>query len=813
MLSCLIWSITFIGCLDKESPVTDTTTGSSVSSFAGATGASNTDGVHVRITWTGDSSSKLSVYRIYMVGSSGSLTQVGTASKTAQSVTVGGLTPCTLYTFLVRAIYTDGSDDGNYSTVSALTFAGATSATSVSSTSMTLNYAACTSASSFNVYCTDTAGNTTLFGSGTGSSSTTITGLTATKYYSCSVKALSGTGVEDSNTASVATATCYARPSSVVSIWDGDTVTGTTVTDQIGSNTGTMTASTSTSTSGKVSSAFSMSATNGGVSVASAASLNPTAGLSTGAWVYPSSSVPATTQTVISKGDQASSLAIGDFTYYNAGNVDGNNNTGAYGGAIFDGRYIYMVPYFGGSADSGKVVRYDTRSSLSSNLSYEVFDMTALSASAVSYIGGTYDGRYVYFTPGYKASNSAGNSLAVRYDTQGSFTSSSSWTTFDISTVNATYVGFNGAVYDGSRYVYFGGGYKTGPSGTWVRYDTQGAGFTSTSSWTGYVPFATVPFYSIGYDGRYVYGVPYSGYSSLLYRYDTRLSFTSAGSWTSTNVGHGANNLAGMAFDGRYMYFGAYFTTSIYRYDTTASYTAAGSWTSFDTAGLLAGQTGFWGMQFDGRYLYAQAGWGAANNGTLFRYDTTATFTAAGSWSYTTYKNLDASNGINGQRGLVFDGRYLYGIPRISSLYGYNGHIYRYDTGSATNSFRMNSYFNSGDGYSSIVPLGPSVSIQTSAGFYQVFGSSLLSAAWNLLVGTWDGSTLKLYVNGSLSNSVSTSGTLTTNTKTLNIGNFAAGTSSLNGYIDEAFIGNSALSSSDVTSLYTTYPTYGFCKQ
>lgn len=800
--------VVFTGCLDKEGPATGTASsgGSKATTFTGASSATNLDGTRITVSWTKDTSSNVASYKVYTVSGTTTLTPVATTSATASTATVGGLTPCTIYTFVVRAFYKDGTDDGNFTSVSALTFAGVTSISANSSTSITASFATCTAASSFNLYCTNSAGTKTLVGSGTNSSSVTGTGLTAYKYYACGVQAVFLSGAEDANTATLDTPTCYKRPSSIVSIWDADNVSGTTVTDLVGSNTGTMTASTATTTSGKVGSAFSMSAANGGVSVASASSLNPTTGLSASAWVYPSSATPGATQTVVHKGDEASSMVVGDFTYYDMSNVDGTGNNKGFSGAIFDGRYIYYTPFFNGTSDSGKVLRYDTRASLSNSLSYDVFDLATVNASALGYFGGTFDGRYVYFVPNRKPSTNAGTSILARYDTQSTFTSSSSWTLYDLTTINAAYTGFGSASYDGSRYIYFGAAYKTAPTGNFLKYDTQGSGFTNSASYSVVTPFATVPFMRTGFDGRYLYAGAQNGYSPLIYRYDTHNPWLST-NWSNTNVANGANNICGMTFDGRYMYFGSYVGNSIYRYDTTASFTAAGSWSAFDTSGILAAQSQFWGMQFDGRYVYAQAYTG----GTLFRYDTTGTFTANGSWTYATFKNIDGNNGINGHDALVFDGRYLYGVPLTSTFYGYNGYVYRYDTGSATNSFRLNSFTLSSDGGSTSY-FGPSVSIQTSTGFYQIFGSSLLSAAWNHLAGTWDGSTLKLYVNGSLANSLTATGTLSTNTNSLNIGDYAGGTDSFNGYVDEVAVGNSALSSTDITNLYSGYATYGFCK-
>jgi hypothetical protein len=103
---------------------------------------------------------------------------------------------------------------------------------------------------------------------------------------------------------------------------------------------------------------------------------------------------------------------------------------------------------------------------------WSTFDMTTVKARARGFAGAAFDGRYVYFVP------DASDGLVARYDTQATFTTDGSWSTFDMTTVNMGAKGFRGAAFDG-RYVYFVPCLNPSFDGLVARYDTQAA-FTTT---------------------------------------------------------------------------------------------------------------------------------------------------------------------------------------------------------------------------------------------------------------------------------------------------------------------------------------------
>jgi hypothetical protein len=238
------------------------------------------------------------------------------------------------------------------------------------------------------------------------------------------------------------------------------------------------------------------------------------------------------------------------------------------------------------------------------------------------------------------------------------------WTTYDVSDTVGAIGGLLGGTFDG-RYVYFA------PIGTEpvVRYDTQGTGFGATSSWTPYNPAAMddAGVYSDEYagavfDGRYVYFIP-ADLSPAFLRYDSHADFTSASSWTQfTLTQASAGGYAGGVFDGRYIYFAPMYDSNddtsgvVARYDTTGSFRdEATAWAYFDTTTVSTNAGGFAGAIFDGQYVYFVPNAPDTVTAVLARYDTTAAFTSKSAWA--------SFNAANGYQTGAFDGKSLYFAP------------------------------------------------------------------------------------------------------------------------------------------------------
>ena len=380
----------------------------------------------------------------------------------------------------------------------------------------------------------------------------------------------------------------------------------------------------------------------------------------------------------------------------------GTDPDGFYG-AVFDGRYIYFVPHNNGTAYNGEVLRYDTTATFNTTGAWATYDAgnNGVGTDPDGFAGAVFDGRYIYFVP--HNNGTAANGEVLRYDTTANFTTAASWTTYDAGNngVGTDPDGYAGAVFDG-RYVYFVP-YDNGTSkhGEVLRYDTTGS-FTTAGSWATYDAGAngvgTDPdgYNNAVFDGRYIYFVPYDNgtdeHGEVL-RYDTTASFTTATSWATfdagaNGVGTDPDGFRDAAFDGRYIYFvqlnsGSVNAGEMLRYDTTANFMSASSWTSFDPGsnGVGTDPDGYYGVVFDGRYIYlAQQHNGTAYAGEMLRYDTTASFTSAASW--TSYD--PGSNGVgadaDGYRWMVYDGRYVYFAPEYNGT-AMHGEVLRYDTG------------------------------------------------------------------------------------------------------------------------------------
>lgn len=248
-----------------------------------------------------------------------------------------------------------------------------------------------------------------------------------------------------------------------------------------------------------------------------------------------------------------------------------------YDGCVVFGGYLYLVPTNNGSWH-GYALRFDTSANFFATTSYTVFDMTALSASCVGYIGCTTDERYVYYTPRQGASV---HGVFARYDTWGSFTSASSWEIIDMGAVNAAYKGYTDATYIGG-YVYYSPTTNGAYHGNVLRFDTRKS-FTDSASWEA-VNLATfnglnVGYFGIGNDGRYVYLSPFynTGYQGRAIRYDTSAPFTAAASWEALTLNGIDSNLkgfTGIVSDGFNIFYvpyyqGASYSGTVVRFSST----------------------------------------------------------------------------------------------------------------------------------------------------------------------------------------------------------------------------------------------------
>ncbi len=388
---------------------------------------------------------------------------------------------------------------------------------------------------------------------------------------------------------------------------------------------------------------------------------------------------------------------------FDAGTNGVGTDPDGYTGAVFDGRYIYYAPYSNGTASHGEVLRYDTQATFASTGAWSTFDPGAngVGTDPDGFVGAVFDGRYVYFVPYYNGVDNHGEVL--RYDTTASFTSAASWSTYDAGNngVGTDPDGFVGAVFDG-RYVYFVPYYNgVDNHGEVLRYDTT-ASFTTAGSWASYDPGANGVgsdpdgFAGAVFDGRFVYFMPYfngtAAHGEVL-RYDTTATFAAATSWATydpgaNGVGSDADGYAFGAFDGRYVYFSPFDNGTakhgeVLRYDTASTFAAASSWSAYDPGanGVGTDADGYTSAVYDGRYVYfTPTDNGTSYHGEVLRYDTTAAFSTAGSWSTFDAGTNAVGTDPDGYYGAVYDGRYVYFSP-FDNGGAAHGEVLRYDTG------------------------------------------------------------------------------------------------------------------------------------
>src|SRR5690606_11950034 len=119
---------------------------------------------------------------------------------------------------------------------------------------------------------------------------------------------------------------------------------------------------------------------------------------------------------------------------YNATDQDSEKSMGGFVGAVFDGRYVYFSPWRIATPQerqSGKVLRYDTRSPYDDSASWSVYN--AENEDGESNVrgleGAVFDGRYIYFVPLHHEGTY--HSKVLRFDTQKEFADSDSWNVFN----------------------------------------------------------------------------------------------------------------------------------------------------------------------------------------------------------------------------------------------------------------------------------------------------------------------------------------------------------------------------------------------
>jgi len=370
------------------------------------------------------------------------------------------------------------------------------------------------------------------------------------------------------------------------------------------------------------------------------------------------------------------------------------DNPEGYSGAVTDGRYIYFAPSINDGGWHGEVLRFDTVGVYNDVSSWATFDASAagVGVNPKGFWGCVFDGRYVYFIPYRNAGGYHGEVL--RCDTTGVFDHVSSWAAFDpgANGVGVRNDGYFGGAFDG-RYIYFSPlRDAAGFYGEIMRLDTTGD-FESVSSWITFDAGA----YGVGrkygyagaiFDGRYMYFVPNAttntSHHSEVRRYDTTGGFTDPAAWDAfdaaeNGVGDNPVGYIGGVFDGRYVYFSPNWRESGYhgeflRYDTAGGFEAVASWQAFNPGdnGVGDGLQGYYGGAFDGRYVYFVPNSNPAGyHADVLRFEVSGDFEDAGAWATFNPGAAGVSNQQGGYAGIIYHDHYVYFSPhRWANAYG-----------------------------------------------------------------------------------------------------------------------------------------------
>ena len=147
-------------------------------------------------------------------------------------------------------------------------------------------------------------------------------------------------------------------------------------------------------------------------------------------------------------------------------------------GGVFDGRYLYITPY--GETDAA--VRYDTRGNFADAANWQSYATSRTAGlGTTGFDGAVFDGRFVYYIPYYDG-GAFFHGRTLRYDTRGEFADPGDWSCRDAGrTDGLTTVGFNGGAFDG-RFLYYAAwidgecepGKNLVGNGRVLRYDTLG---------------------------------------------------------------------------------------------------------------------------------------------------------------------------------------------------------------------------------------------------------------------------------------------------------------------------------------------------
>jgi hypothetical protein len=206
-----------------------------------------------------------------------------------------------------------------------------------------------------------------------------------------------------------------------------------------------------------------------------------------------------------------------------------------YSSALTDGRFLYLTPLFNGEF-FGEVARFDSTRPFQDAGAWTFFDLQTLRTGARGFIGGDFDGRYLYLIP-HCADDFHG--LVARYDSTCAFTDPDAWTFFDTSQVNQNSRGYVGGAFDGGALYLSPYRHKVDAfSGLIARYKSKHS-FLDGAAWEFFDATSLNPglrgFHGAVAHRDELFFIPYTqenkGFHGNMLRYDSSRSFLDRASW------------------------------------------------------------------------------------------------------------------------------------------------------------------------------------------------------------------------------------------------------------------------------------------
>jgi hypothetical protein len=179
-------------------------------------------------------------------------------------------------------------------------------------------------------------------------------------------------------------------------------------------------------------------------------------------------------------------------------------------------------------------------------------------------------------------------------------------------------------------------------------------------------------------------------------------------------------------------------------------------------------------------------------------YDTYRGFTESNAWEVFDLQSLDEQ--LTGFEGGVFDGQYVYFAPM--NFENAHGKMPRYRS-TPKNGLSYALVYNQNSSSFGSVLQRPTFQVGTESGLRTVSLANEMNLAdgnWHQILATYDGSALKIYVDGVLNNSAkyATPADLSVNDADIGIGAEVGSLNSFDGFIDKVSIWNVALNDQDI---------------